>query len=210
MQTLRPSRPSSSSPPKTQRLVDPDYFVSFCMVTCLFFLWAMPNNLNDILIRQFMKSFQISRLQAGFVQSSFYLGYFLFSVPAALILRRCGYRAGLVSGLILYSTGAFLFWPAAYLDGYGYFLVALFVIAAGLAFLETGAGLFHRAAWLFFHFGAAPEFGASIQPSWHHCGSSNRYGLYSFGRRAEFKADCLDESDGGVSSFPPARNYASR
>jgi FHS family L-fucose permease-like MFS transporter len=112
------------------------------VVAFLFFLWAIPNNLNDILIRQFMKSFQISRLQAGFVQSAFYLGYFLFSLPAGLILRRFGYRVGLVSGLVLYSTGAFLFWPAAYLDRYGYFLLALFVIAAGLAFLETGAGSF--------------------------------------------------------------------
>jgi FHS family L-fucose permease-like MFS transporter len=124
------------------RLFDPDYLVSFCMVATLFFLWALPNNLNDILIRQFMKSFQISRLQAGFVQSAFYLGYFLFSLPAALVMRRFGYRVGLVSGLLLYSAGAFLFWPAAYIDRYGCFLLALFVIAAGLAFLETGAGAF--------------------------------------------------------------------
>lgn len=142
MQTVTPSTLPFPTRAIKKRLVDPEYFLSFSMIACLFFLWAMPNNLNDILIRQFMKSFQISRLQAGFVQSSFYLGYFLFSLPAALILRRFGYRAGLVSGLLLYSTGAFLFWPAAHLNRYGYFLVALFVIAAGLAFLETGAGAF--------------------------------------------------------------------
>jgi FHS family L-fucose permease-like MFS transporter len=127
---------------KAERLLDPNYRVCFTMVTILFFLWALPNNLNDILIRQFMKSFQISRLQAGLVQSAFYLGYFLFSMPAALILRRFGYRIGLVSGLLLYSVGAFLFWPAAYIGRYSCFLFALFVIAAGLAFLETGAGSF--------------------------------------------------------------------
>lgn len=112
------------------------------MVTALFFLWAMPNNLNDVLIRQFMKSFQISRLQAGLVQSAFYFGYFCISLPAALVLRRFGYRIGLVTGLLLYAAGCLLFWPAAQVNSYNFFLVALFVIAAGLAFLETGAASF--------------------------------------------------------------------
>ncbi|WP_353072626.1 MFS transporter [Tunturiibacter gelidoferens] len=112
------------------------------MVTALFFLWAMPNNLNDVLIRQFMKSFQISRLQAGLIQSAFYFGYFCVSMPAAFVLRRFGYRIGLVSGLMLYSFGCFLFWPAAEINRYSFFLLALFVIAAGLAFLETGAASF--------------------------------------------------------------------
>ena len=112
------------------------------MVTALFFLWAMPNNLNDVLIRQFMKSFQISRLQAGLVQSAFYFGYFCISLPAAFVLRRFGYRVGLVTGLLVYSAGCLLFYPAAQVNRYSFFLCALFVIAAGLAFLETGAASF--------------------------------------------------------------------
>jgi len=123
-------------------LFDPRYRVPFLMVTGLFFLWAMPNNLNDVLIRQFMKSFQISRIEAGLVQSAFYFGYFCVSMPAAFVLRRFGYRAGLVSGLLLYALGCLLFWPAAEIDRYSFFLLALFVIAAGLAFLETGAASF--------------------------------------------------------------------
>ena len=123
-------------------LFDARYRVSFIMVTALFFLWAMPNNLNDVLIRQFMKSFQISRLQAGLVQSAFYFGYFCISMPAAVVLRRFGYRAGLVTGLFIYALGCLLFWPAAELNRYGFFLFALFVIASGLAFLETGAASF--------------------------------------------------------------------
>ncbi len=123
-------------------LFDPNYRVPFLMVTALFFLWAMPNNLNDVLIRQFMKSFQISRLEAGLVQSAFYFGYFCVSMPAAFVLRRFGYRIGLVSGLLLYALGCFLFWPAAETNRYGFFLLALFVIAAGLAFLETGGASF--------------------------------------------------------------------
>lgn len=114
----------------------------FILVTGLFFLWGIPNNLNDVLIRQFMKSFEITRFKAGLVQSAFYFGYFLLSMPAALIMRRFGYKAGLVTGLFLYAAGTLLFWPAALAQSYGFFLFALFVIASGLAFLETGASPF--------------------------------------------------------------------
>lgn len=114
----------------------------FILVTALFFLWAIPNNLNDILIKQFMTSFQITRFEAGLVQSAFYLGYFCLAMPAALLMRRFGYKAGLVTGLLLFGTGAFLFWPAAIVGSYGFFLFALFVIASGLSFLETGSNTF--------------------------------------------------------------------
>src|SRR5262250_3966417 len=97
----------------------------FILVTFLFFLWGIPNNLNDVLIRQFMKSFAISRFQAGLVQSAFYMGYFLLAIPAALLMRRLGYKAGFVSGLLLYGTGCCLFWPAALSGRYAYFLMAL-------------------------------------------------------------------------------------
>lgn len=113
--------------------------VAFFLVTGLFFLWAIPNNLNDVLIRQFMKSFELSRLEAGLVQSAFYFGYFLLAVPAALVMRRFGYKTGLLTGLILYATGTFLFYPAAMARSYPLFLFALFVIASGLGFLETGS-----------------------------------------------------------------------
>ncbi len=114
----------------------------FVLVTALFFLWGIPNNLNDVLIRQFMKSFEITRFEAGLVQSAFYMGYFLLSMPAALVMRRYSYKAGLVTGLLLYSAGTLLFWPAALIGKFGFFLGALFVIASGLAFLETGANPF--------------------------------------------------------------------
>ncbi len=114
----------------------------FVLVTALFFLWGIPNNLNDVLIRQFMKSFEITRFKAGLVQSAFYMGYFLLSMPAALVMRRFGYKTGLVTGLFLFACGTWLFWPAAIVGEYGFFLMALFVIASGLAFLETGANSF--------------------------------------------------------------------
>ncbi len=118
------------------------YLLPFSLVTALFFLWGVPNNLNDVLIKHFMNSFQITRFKAGLVQSAFYFGYFAFSMPAALVLRRFGYQRGLVAGLVLYGLGAVLFWPAAIAGSYYFFLCALFVIASGLAFLETGASPF--------------------------------------------------------------------
>jgi FHS family L-fucose permease-like MFS transporter len=114
----------------------------FVLITALFFLWAIPNNLNDVLIRQFMKSFAISRFQAGLVQSAFYMGYFLLAMPAALLMRRFGYKFGFITGLLLYGTGTILFWPAAIVGQYWFFLMALFVIASGLSFLETASNPF--------------------------------------------------------------------
>ena len=127
---------------KSAKLVTPGYTLTFILVTSLFFLWALPNNLNDILIPQFMKSFELNRLEAGLVQSAFYLGYFVLALPAALIMDKYGYKVGLVIGLLLFATGCFLFWPAALAGKYGFFLGALFVIAAGLAFMETGSNSF--------------------------------------------------------------------
>jgi FHS family L-fucose permease-like MFS transporter len=116
--------------------------IPFLMVTPLFFLWAIPNNLNDILIRQFMKSFNIDRSGAAGVQVWFYLGYMLLAVPAGLLMRRFGYKTGIVTGLVLLGSGCWLFYPAAQGEQYTLFLMAQFVIAAGLSFLETAANPF--------------------------------------------------------------------
>jgi FHS family L-fucose permease-like MFS transporter len=128
--------------PGEHKVFSREYFVPFVLVTALFFFWGIPNNLNDVLIKQFMKSFEMSRFKAGLLQSAFYMGYFLLSMPAALIMRKYSYKVGLVTGLLLYCAGAILFWPAAVVGEYGFFLFALFVIASGLAFLETGANPF--------------------------------------------------------------------
>ena len=114
----------------------------FILVTFLFFLWGIPNNLNGVLIRQFMKSFEISRFQAGLVESAFYMGYFVLAIPAALLMKKAGYKAGFVVGLLLLGAGAVLFWPAALAGRYGFFLFALFVMASGLSFLETASNPF--------------------------------------------------------------------
>jgi FHS family L-fucose permease-like MFS transporter len=109
------------------------------LIVSLFFLWGVANNLNDVLVAQFKKAFTLSDFDAGLVQSAFYLGYFLVALPAGMFMRRFGYKAAVVFGLLLYGAGALLFWPAAATATYGVFLVGLFVIATGLAFLETSA-----------------------------------------------------------------------
>jgi len=121
----------------------------FVLVTTLFFLWAIPNNLNNILIRQFMKSFVMTRFEAGLIQSAFYMGYFLLALPAGMVMRRLGYKSGFIIGLFLFSLGAILFWPAAIVGRYAFFLAALFIIASGLSFLETAANPF-IAQWSYF------------------------------------------------------------
>lgn len=116
----------------------PAWFLLFLVVS-LFFMWGVANNLNDILIKQFKKAFELSDFQAGLVQSAFYFGYFSFAIPAGIFMRRYGYKGAIALGLILYASGAFLFYPAAEGHAYGLFLLALYVIASGLAFLETSA-----------------------------------------------------------------------
>ncbi|CAF0740871.1 unnamed protein product [Didymodactylos carnosus] len=116
--------------------------VPFFLITALFFLWGVPNSFNDVLIRQFSKSFVLTRFQAGLIQSAFFMGYFLWAIPAALLMKKAGYKAGFVTGLVLYGVGALLFWPAALIGRYSVFLAALFIIASGLSFLETAANPF--------------------------------------------------------------------
>ena len=105
----------------------------------LFFLWGLANNLNDVLIAHFRHAFALSDFASGLVQSAFYLGYFCFAIPAALTAEHFGYKATVIFGLLLFALGALLFLPASVAVSYPFFLFALFVIASGLAFLETAA-----------------------------------------------------------------------
>lgn len=136
------SAPASREQSKAASLFPSGHLLPFVLVTFLFFLWAVPNNLTDVLIRQFMKSFALSRFQAALVQSAQFTGYFIMAIPAALFMRKYGYKSGFVMGLLLFGLGSFLFWPAAIVSKYGFFLFALFVIGSGLSFLETASNPF--------------------------------------------------------------------
>jgi FHS family L-fucose permease-like MFS transporter len=122
-----------------REFITPGYLGATVLVIALFAFWGMSNSLNDVLIPQFRKTFLLGDFASSFVQSATFIGYFLFAIPASLFMRRFGYRAAVVMGLVLFGTGALLFYPAAQYGEYHFFLGALFVVASGLSFLETSA-----------------------------------------------------------------------
>ncbi len=111
----------------------------FVLVTALFFLWGMSNNLTDILVQQFRKALELSPLQAQLVQTAVFLGYFCMALPASILTWRRGYKAGILLGLCLFSGGMLLFWPAAASGRYAWLLSALFIVGCGSAALEAAA-----------------------------------------------------------------------
>lgn len=119
--------------------ITPGFLGATILVVALFAFWGMSNSLNDVLIPQFRKTFQLGDFASSFVQFATFIGYFTFAIPASLFMQRFGYRAAVVMGLVLFGTGALLFWPAAQFGEYHFFLIALFVVASGLSFLETSA-----------------------------------------------------------------------
>ncbi len=133
--------PSRMSTPDSTSRRNP-YLLPFALVCSLFFLWGIANSLNGSLIRHFQFALDLKRWQAGIVDSAFYFGYFVMAIPAGIFMRKFGYKRGILAGLLLYAGGSFLFYPAADLRVYAFFLFALFTIAAGLAFLETAANLY--------------------------------------------------------------------
>lgn len=120
-------------------MVERRHLLPFLLVACLFTTWTFAASLNDVLIRHFQHALDISRTQSSFIQIAFYVGYFCAAIPAGLVIRRFGFKAGMLTGLLLYAVGAFLFYPAASSQAFPAFLGALYLIAFGLAFLETSA-----------------------------------------------------------------------
>lgn len=116
--------------------------LQYILVTLLFPLWGAAASLNDVLIAQFKTIFDLSNFASAFVQSAFYGGYFIFALPAALLVKKTSYRLTIVTGLLLYIIGCALFFPASHMATYGMFLAALFIIAIGLSCLETSANTY--------------------------------------------------------------------
>ncbi len=115
------------------------FLLPFILVTSLFFLWGVANNLNGILIPHLRKALQLTNMQSTFVDTAVYLAYFLAAIPAGMILKKFGYKKGIIIGLLVFSAGAFLFVPAANSRTYSVFLTGLFIIGCGLTLLETAA-----------------------------------------------------------------------
>jgi MFS transporter, FHS family, L-fucose permease len=104
----------------------------FILVTSLFFLRGFVHNLDPILIPHLRKAFQLTTLRSSLVDSSVFIAYFLMALPAGMIMKRYGYKTGIIIGLFLFALGSFLFVPAANTQQYIFFLEALFIIACGL------------------------------------------------------------------------------
>lgn len=115
------------------------YYFPFIMVTSLFFMWGFVHNLDPILIPHLKKSFSLTTLQSSLVDSSVFIAYLLMAIPAGILMKKFGYKAGIICGLLLFALGSFLFIPAANTQQYTFFLGALFIIACGLTILETAA-----------------------------------------------------------------------
>ncbi len=120
-------------------VVEKRYVVAFALTATLFFSWGLASQFNDLLLHHFQQALDISRTRASLTQFAFYIGYFCAPLPAAMIIRRVGYKKTMVMGLAMYAIGAFLFVPAAGMRVYEIFLLALYIIAFGAAFLETSA-----------------------------------------------------------------------
>ena len=120
-------------------VVERRYVVAFALTSTLFFAWGLASQFNDLLLHHFQKALDLTRTQASLTQFAFYIGYFCAPLPAAMIIRRIGYKKAIIIGLAFYAIGAFLFVPAAHMRIYGIFLAALYIIAIGAGFLETSA-----------------------------------------------------------------------
>jgi len=121
------------------KVLEKKYWLPFALVTSLFFLWGLANNMTDTLLAAFKRIMAMSDTQTSLIQLAFYGAYFCVAFPAALFIRKYSFKAGVVLGLCLYAIGAMLFLPAAKVASYGFYLVSIYVLACGCSVLETTA-----------------------------------------------------------------------
>ena len=129
----------STSGGNRQKLVYDGFLVPFILVTSLFFLWGFAHGCIDVLNKHFQELLSMSRAKSAFIQFVFYGAYFLMAVPAGMLMQKVGYKRGIIIGLLLFAGGAFLMFPATFIQTFGSFLICLFIIACGLTCLETAA-----------------------------------------------------------------------
>lgn len=115
------------------------FLVPFILITSLFFLWGVAHSILDVLNKHFQDTMEITRTRSALIQAVVYGGYFVMALPAGRLIRRFGYRTGVLTGLVLYGIGALLFIPGGRIQSFEFFLLALFVIGCGLTCLETAS-----------------------------------------------------------------------
>jgi FHS family L-fucose permease-like MFS transporter len=115
------------------------YLFPFILVTSLFFLWGLAYGLLDVLNKHFQETLHVDKARSSFLQMAYFGAYFLMALPAGIFMKRYSYKKGIITGLLLYALGAFLFYPSAEMSSFNFFLLSTFILASGLAFLETAA-----------------------------------------------------------------------
>ena len=128
-----------ATPQKTAENEGGRYMVPLILVTGLFLLWGLAYGLLDVLNKHFQETLHIDKARSTLLQMAYFGAYFLIALPAGIFMNRFGYKKGIITGLLLYTAGAFLFYPAAQNFSFNFFLLAMFILASGLAFLETAA-----------------------------------------------------------------------
>ncbi len=121
------------------KVVSKEYLIPFILITTLFSLWGFANDITNPMVAAFKTVMEISNAKSALVQFAFYGGYGTMAIPAALFIKKYSYKKGILLGLLLYAIGAFLFFPAAQYEKFGFFLGSLYILTFGLAFLETTA-----------------------------------------------------------------------
>ena len=121
------------------KVIEKKYLLPFVLVTSLFALWGLANNMTDTLLAAFRKIMQMSDTQTSFIQMAFYGAYFCLALPAALFIKKYSFKSGIILGLCLYAAGAILFLPAAGAASYAFYLIAIYIMASGCSVLETAA-----------------------------------------------------------------------
>lgn len=116
-----------------------NYFLPFLLITSLFLIWGFAHALLDVLNKHFQNILDVSKMESGFIQAAVYGGYFIAAIPAGIFIKRFGFKRGIILGLLLVAFGSFLFIPATGIQQFWSFLIPLFIIACGLASLETAA-----------------------------------------------------------------------
>ena len=122
-----------------KNIVSKQFLLPFVLIASLFFFWGFAHSILDILNKHYQDALVISKTRSALVQAMVYGGYFIMAIPAGAIIRKWGYRAGVLTGLILYGIGALLFIPGEMIMSFNFFLVCLFVIGCGLTCLETAS-----------------------------------------------------------------------
>ncbi len=120
-------------------VVEKKFLVPFILITSLFAMWGFANDITNPMVAAFQTVMEITNFKASMIQFAFYGGYATMAIPAALIIKKYSYKMGIIVGLSLYAVGALLFFPAAQFEVFGFFLVSLYILTFGLAFLETTA-----------------------------------------------------------------------